>query len=81
MDVTDPTWKVMIDLNPVHEEYTAWRVVSYKPDGTYTFVPTSGNGPDFKTQKNAESTAKMMNARYPRCKTVVKQVKVKVEEV
>ena len=81
MDVTDPAWKVMIDLNPVHEEYTAWRVVTYNPNGTYEFIATSSKGLDFKTQRNAESTAKLMNARYPRCKTVVKQVKVKVEEV
>jgi len=68
--------KLAMAINPVKREYFAWRVVAYKSDGSYYFVPNN-SGYDYKLKRNAEAEA----ARHTRWHhgdvfAVVKRIKI-----
>lgn len=76
-----PDIKLVMAVNPVRQEYLAWRVVAYKPDGSYYFVPNN-KGYDYKLKHNAENEARRYNNRYSGSVfAVVKQIKIVETEI
>lgn len=68
--------KLVMAVNPVRQEYLAWRVVAYKPDGSYYFVPNN-KGYDYKLKRNAENEARRYNNQYHGSVfAVVKRIKI-----
>lgn len=68
--------KLVMAVNPVRQEYLAWRVVAYKPDGSYYFVPNN-KGYDYKLKRNAENEARRYNNQYRGSVfAVVKRIKI-----
>jgi len=76
-----PDIKLVMAVNPVRQEYLAWRVVAYKPDGSYYFVPNN-KGYDYKLKHNAENEARRYNNQYRGSVfAVVKRIKVVETEI
>jgi len=74
--------EVMMAANPPRDDYTAWRVVTYDPDGTFRFVPNR-SGLDWVTERNAKREAARLNGIWAASgrMTVARLFRVKVEEV
>lgn len=73
--------KLVMAVNPVRQEYLAWRVVAYKPDGSYYFVPNN-KGYDYKLKRNAENEARRYNNQYRGSVfAVVKRIKIVETEI
>ena len=73
--------KLVMAVSPVRQEYLAWRVVAYKPDGSYYFVPNN-KGYDYKLKCNAENEARRYNNQYRGSVfAVVKRIKVVETEI
>ena len=75
-----PDIQFVMSVNPVRREYCAWRVVAYKSDGSWYFVPNN-NGYDYKRKYNAEQAACLHNNRHSESFVVVKKVKMTEIEV
>ena len=75
-----PDIKLAMAVSPVRQEYSAWRVVAYKPDGTYYFVPNN-SGYDYKLKRNAEQAACRHNRWQHTSFAVVKRIKVVETEI
>lgn len=71
---------IAMAVSPVQFKYEAWRVVAYRPDGSYYFVPNN-KGDDYKLKHNAEKEARRHNNWCKSAFAVVKRVKVSVSEV
>ena len=68
--------KLVMAVNPVRQEYLAWRVVAYKPDGSYYFVPNN-KGYNYKLKRNAENEARRYNNQHHGSVfAVVKRIKI-----
>ena len=76
-----PDIKLAMAVSPVRQEYLAWRVVAYKPDGSYYFVPNN-KGYDYKLKRNAENEARRHN-NWNRGSVfaVVKRIKIVETEI
>lgn len=71
-----PDIKLAMAVSPVRQEYLAWRVVAYKPDGSYYFVPNN-KGYDYKLKRNAEKEAhRHNNWHHGSVFAVVKRIKI-----
>ena len=76
-----PDIKLAMSVSPVRQEYLAWRVVAYKSDGSYYFVPNN-NGYDYKLKRNAENAARIYNnIRRGSVFAVVKRIKIVETEI
>ena len=76
-----PDIKLAMAVSPVRREYLAWRVVAYKPDGSYYFVPNN-SGYDYKLKRNAENAARRYNnCHYRSVFAVVKWIKIVEAEI
>lgn len=77
-----PDIQLVMSVNPTRREYCAWRVVAYKPDGSWYFVPNN-SGYDYKLKRNAEQAARRHNNWYWQHAdfAVVKKIKVTETEV
>lgn len=58
-----PEVKLAMSVSPVKREYAAWRVVAYRPDGSYYFVPNN-RGNDYALERNAKKAAEWHNCRF-----------------
>lgn len=76
-----PDIKLAMAVSPVRQEYSAWRVVAYKPDGSYYFVPNN-KGYDYKLKRNAENEARRHNNWHRGSVfAVVKRIKIVETEI
>jgi len=75
-----PNIQLVMSVNPVRQEYCAWRVVAYNPDGSWYFVPNN-SGYDYKLKRNAEQAARRHNNWQHASFAVVKKIKVAETEV
>ena len=76
-----PDIKLVMSVSPVRQEYLAWRVVVYKPDGSYYFVPNN-SGYDYKLKRNAENAARHHNNMHRGSVfAVVKRIKIVETEI
>lgn len=72
--------QLVMSVNPVRQEYCTWRVVAYKPNGSWYFVPNN-RGYDYKRKYNAEQAAYRHNNWQHMDFAVVKRVKVTETEI
>jgi len=75
-----PDIQLVMSVNPVRQEHYAWRVVAYKPDGSWYFVPNNSSY-DYKRKYNAEQAARRHNNWQHASFAVVKKIKVTETEV
>ena len=77
-----PAVELAMAVNPVSTSEETWRVVVYRPDGSFFFWGNR-SGPDWKTRRNAEKEAASYNAAWSRAGefAVVRRVRVTVEEI
>ena len=76
-----PDIKLAMSVSPVRQEYSAWRVVAYKSDGSYYFVPNN-NGYDYKLKRNAENAARLHNNMHRESVfAVVKRIRIVETEI
>ena len=75
-----PDIQLAMSVNPVKREYFAWRVVAYKADGSYYFVPNN-SGYDYKLKRNAEAEAvRHTSWHHGDVFAVVKRIKISETE-
>lgn len=72
--------KLVMAVNPVKRQYEAWRVVAYRRDGTWLYVPNH-KGLDYMLERNAAKEAERYNNVYAGVAfAVVKKIKITESE-